>query len=46
MCKNADKPCPGCQKHKKADAAWVFFTEEERQAAEASEKAPGAGDPV
>jgi len=24
MCKNADNPCPGCKKHKKSDAAWIF----------------------
>lgn len=32
MCKNADTPCPGCKKHKKSDAAWMFFTDDERQA--------------
>ena len=30
MCKNADKPCPGCNKCKKPDAAWMFFTDDER----------------
>ncbi len=30
MCKNADNPCPGCKKHKKADAKWMFFSKEER----------------
>ncbi len=32
MCKNADTPCPGCRKHKQAETAWMFFTDEERQA--------------
>lgn len=36
MCKNAKNPCPGCKKHNKADVVWMFFTDEERQAAEAS----------
>lgn len=35
MCRNADNPCPGCKKHKKPDAAWMFFTDDERQALEA-----------
>lgn len=34
MCKNADKPCPGCSKYKQPEAAWMFFTDEERQALE------------
>ena len=34
MCKNAEAPCPGCRKHQKADAAWMFLTEEERRAIE------------
>jgi predicted Fe-S protein YdhL (DUF1289 family) len=40
MCKNEGNPCPGCKKHEKADAAWMFFTDEERRAIEASGKAP------
>ena len=40
MCKNADNPCPGCKKHKKPDAVWMFFTDEERQTVEASNKTP------
>ncbi len=40
MCKNADNPCPGCKKHKKADAVWMFFTDEERQAIETPDKTP------
>ncbi|MBS0122502.1 hypothetical protein [Thetidibacter halocola] len=32
MCKNADKPCPGCTKHTTADSAWMFFTDEDRAA--------------
>ena len=44
MCKNAENPCPGCKKHKKADAAWMFFTDEERLAAENSSKAPALTD--
>ncbi|WP_161470980.1 hypothetical protein [Tropicimonas marinistellae] len=32
MCKNSDNPCPGCKKQKPADAKWLFFSEEERQA--------------
>ena len=35
MCKNADKPCPGCKKHKKSEAEWMFFTDEEREKFEA-----------
>ena len=31
MCKNADKPCPGCPRHKIEEAPWRFFTEEERR---------------
>ena len=30
MCKNADNPCPGCKKHDPAEAAWIFFTDEDR----------------
>lgn len=40
MCKNARTPCPGCKKHGKADAAWMFFTDDERKAIEASRKIP------
>ncbi|MBV2361475.1 hypothetical protein KUH32_17055 [Thalassococcus sp. CAU 1522] len=40
MCKNAETPCPGCKKHKKADAAWMFFTEHERRAIEESNASP------
>jgi predicted Fe-S protein YdhL (DUF1289 family) len=40
MCKNAETPCPGCNKHKKADAAWTFLGDEERQAIENSRKVP------
>ncbi|MFY0309356.1 MULTISPECIES: DUF1289 domain-containing protein [Leisingera] len=39
MCKNADNPCPGCKKHKKAEAAWMFFTDEERAAIESMRQA-------
>ncbi|WP_238939644.1 DUF1289 domain-containing protein [Marivita cryptomonadis] len=35
MCKNEGNPCPGCKKHKTSDAAWMFFSEDERQALEA-----------
>ncbi|PRY73770.1 hypothetical protein CLV76_12944 [Marivita geojedonensis] len=35
MCKNEGNPCPGCEKHKSSDAAWMFFTEEERLALDA-----------
>lgn len=34
MCKNADKPCPGCKRHKGDEALWRFFTEEERRVIE------------
>lgn len=44
MCKNADTPCPGCEKHKKVNTAWLFFTNEERQAIEASTKLPALVD--
>lgn len=44
MCKNANTPCPGCKKHNEADLAWMFFTDEERQAAEASTTAPNLVD--
>lgn len=40
MCKNANTPCPGCKKHNRDDAVWMFFTDEERQALEASSKHP------
>ncbi len=40
MCKNADKPCPGCKTHGKADPARMFLTDEERQAPEKSSEAP------
>ena len=33
MCKNADKPCPGCKKHKATDVRWAFFTDAERRSA-------------
>lgn len=39
MCKNADTPCPGCKKHAPAEAARMFFTDEERAAYETSPKA-------
>jgi predicted Fe-S protein YdhL (DUF1289 family) len=32
MCKNEGNPCPGCKKHKTSDAAWMFFSEDARQA--------------
>lgn len=35
MCKTADKPCPGCQRHKADEAPWRFFTEDERRSIEA-----------
>ncbi len=35
MCKNEGNPCPGCKKHKTPEAAWIFFSEDERQAIEA-----------
>ncbi|MCV2866879.1 DUF1289 domain-containing protein [Defluviimonas sp. WL0075] len=44
MCKNANNPCPGCKKHKEADAAWMFFTDEERRAVEQLSKAPPFAD--
>jgi predicted Fe-S protein YdhL (DUF1289 family) len=40
MCKNANTPCPGCKKHNRDDAVWMFFIDEERQALEASSKHP------
>lgn len=46
MCKNANNPCPGCKKHTASEAAWMFFTDEERQAPETTGrlKAPAAVD--
>lgn len=44
MCKNANNPCPGCKKHKEADAAWMFFTDEERHALATSRKSPSPTD--
>ncbi|WP_176445099.1 hypothetical protein [Maliponia aquimaris] len=41
---NADTPCPGCKKHKKADAAWMFFTDEEREAVDGARKLPAFAD--
>lgn len=38
MCKNADRPCPGCQRHNGKDADWLFLIEEERQAVEGERK--------
>jgi predicted Fe-S protein YdhL (DUF1289 family) len=40
MCKNANTPCPGCKKQEKADAVWMFFTDDERQTIEATNKTP------
>ena len=40
MCKNTNTPCPGCKKHERTEAAWVFFTDEERLALAKSNKAP------
>jgi predicted Fe-S protein YdhL (DUF1289 family) len=40
MCKNANTPCPGCKKHSRDDAVWMFFTDEERQTLEAASKHP------
>lgn len=40
MCKNADTPCPGCKRRKTSDAAWMFLTDQERQALEASREVP------
>lgn len=45
MCKNAENPCPGCTKHTKIDPVWMFFTEEERTAAESMKTADDAADP-
>ncbi|WP_165352837.1 hypothetical protein [Loktanella sp. IMCC34160] len=39
MCKNPENPCPGCKKHKATDAAWMFFTADERSAIERAAKA-------
>lgn len=44
MCKNAKTPCPGCTRHEKADAPWMFFTDDERKAIEASRKRPALFD--
>lgn len=30
MCRNSDKPCPGCAKHAGKDAVWMFFTPQDR----------------
>lgn len=38
MCKNEGNPCPGCKKHKKSDAALMFFTDDERQTLEVLSK--------
>ncbi len=38
MCKNAENPCPGCKKHKTSEAAWMFFSDEEREALEVLSK--------
>ncbi|MBY6058571.1 hypothetical protein [Leisingera daeponensis] len=38
MCKNAGNPCPGCKKHKKPDAAWMFFSDEERAVIESLQR--------
>lgn len=42
MCKNEGNPCPGCKKHKTSDAAWMFFTNDERDEMEvlSNRKAP------
>lgn len=39
MCKNADKPCPGCKKHKTVADPLMFFTDAERAAIVSSGKA-------
>ncbi|CAD0187114.1 MULTISPECIES: hypothetical protein [unclassified Ruegeria] len=44
MCTNAKTPCPGCKKHEKADADWMFFTDDERKATEALRKRPALFD--
>lgn len=44
MCKNAKTPCPGCKKHEKVDATWMFFTDDERKAIEGSRKRPALFD--
>ena len=44
MCKNADNPCPGCTRHEKPDAAWMFFTEEERLTFDRTKEAPSLVD--
>jgi hypothetical protein len=44
MCKKAENPCPGCKKTKKADVAWLFFTDEERISAENSGNASSLND--
>ena len=38
MCKNEANPCPGCKKHRTTDAAWMFFSEDERLALESLPK--------
>lgn len=38
MCKNQGNPCPGCKKHQKSEAVWMFFSEDERQALEVLSK--------
>lgn len=36
MCRNANKPCPGCKNHASTDAPWMFFSKDERQVLEQS----------
>ena len=38
MCKNVDKPCPGCKKHTTSGAGWMFFSDDKRQALEVLSK--------
>ena len=38
MCKNAGTPCPGCKTLKNPDAAWMFFTDDERHSLEPPSK--------
>ena len=40
MCKNAKTPCRGCKRQERADAAFLFFTDEERISIEASRRPP------
>ena len=45
MCKNEGNPCPGCKKHKKSDAAWMFFSDDERRTLEILSKSEAPARP-